>query len=188
MTPVPSVVEHETLAPSTPTRADYDRPHVSKPAPTSRLVRVPVEPVAAHLRQLRQAGMLYEQIAEHGGCSLSTVRDLLGRFHDRANPLSYRHIGAELAERLLAIPVPAEADRSWMADARCRDVDPGFFAPTTGHTNWRKAVVAMCEPCPVRAMCADYRDRTEPYDTPLWWAGTPNRKRQNERRTLEIAA
>jgi WhiB family redox-sensing transcriptional regulator len=52
------------------------------------------------------------------------------------------------------IALAREADRSWMADALCRNADPDAWYPTAGLPNaW---AVAVCNRCTVREQCADY--------------------------------
>lgn len=49
-----------------------------------------------------------------------------------------------------------EADRSWMADAACRDADPDQWFPSAGLPT--AMALAVCNGCPVRERCADYAD------------------------------
>ena len=180
----PSGVDLEQIAPSTPTLGDRHRPHQAKPPVVSALSdRVPVEPVAAHLRALQADGMRQQTIADLGGCSLSTVRDLLGRHKSTVEPIAYHRIDARIAARLLAIEAPprVEPDRSWMSRARCFDVDPGFFFPERDH-HWQAAVRQMCAGCPVVAECGLYGHQTSGRkDWSAWYGGAPLRASQSHR-------
>jgi WhiB family redox-sensing transcriptional regulator len=51
--------------------------------------------------------------------------------------------------------VPArDVPELWMAEARCRSMDPEIFFPTDGLGVQRAA--AICEICPVRDACLEY--------------------------------
>jgi WhiB family transcriptional regulator, redox-sensing transcriptional regulator len=47
-----------------------------------------------------------------------------------------------------------DVPESWMAESRCRAMDPEIFFPTDGLGVQRAA--AICETCPVREACLDY--------------------------------
>lgn len=73
-------------------------------------------------------------------------------------------------------------DRSWMADALCRNADPALFFPDRGQPSaW---ALAVCARCPVREVCADYADAH--YERHGVWGGLTFEQRM--RRARERAA
>lgn len=73
-------------------------------------------------------------------------------------------------------------DRSWMADAACRDHDPELFYPTAGLPT--AAALAICQGCPVRERCADYADAN--HERHGVWGGMVTEQRNRRARQREV--
>jgi len=140
--------------------------------------------VRVHVRRLRAAGMTVEEIAAAAGhhSSHGWIASLASGARER--------VSADLQERIFAIrvpPMPEGPDESWKQQARCRDVDPGFFYPEQGNVAWQRAIIAMCDPCPVRDACFTWAVETKQDDG--WYAGVSIRQhRFPDRRKKQEAA
>lgn len=145
---------------------------------------VDAEGARVHIRRLRNAGMTVDEIADAVGhhSSHGWIASLGSGSRER--------VSVELQERIFAIPVPPTpepSDESWKPRARCRDVDPGFFYPDAGNVAWQRAIVAMCEPCPVRDACLGWAVETKQEDG--WYGGVSIRQhRFPDRRKKQEAA
>jgi WhiB family redox-sensing transcriptional regulator len=65
-------------------------------------------------------------------------------------------------------------DTDWMAQGKCREMDPAVFFPSDGIGV--KAALLICAECPVRVACLDYA-LTDRVDHGVW-GGTSERERR----------
>lgn len=71
-------------------------------------------------------------------------------------------------------------NRSFMADARCKGLDPELFHPGRGEST--EPAKAVCSDCPVRLACLDYAlAHRERHGV---WGGLSERERRSLRRAL----
>lgn len=83
------------------------------------------------------------------------------------------------------IALAREADRSWMADALCRNAEPDLWFPSAGLPSaW---ALEICCRCDVREQCANYADAH--YERHGVWGGLTleQRNRRARLRNLEPA-
>lgn len=76
-------------------------------------------------------------------------------------------------------------DRSWMADAACRGMDPNAFHPERGERV--DAALRICATCPVVEQCRAYGEATESGQHGIW-GGASARTRRSEAVKRRLAA
>lgn len=67
-------------------------------------------------------------------------------------------------------------NRDWMNRAACRSEDPALFFPEAHGINGKRQAeraARICQPCPVRGECSEYRQATDSHYG--IWAGTAHR-------------
>jgi len=79
----------------------------------------------------------------------------------------------------MAITTQTDPTTDWLAEARCRGLDPSIFYPDKG-VDRTPAAIAVCMSCPVQRQCLDYsiehRERMG-----VWGGATPNQRRRVSR-------
>jgi WhiB family redox-sensing transcriptional regulator len=67
------------------------------------------------------------------------------------------------------IALGRDADRAWMVDAACRDVNPEIFFPISSKVD--PLALIICSGCPVRRQCGDYANANS--EIHGVWGGKP---------------
>lgn len=121
----------------------------------------------AHIKELRENGMTWPQMADWAGISQESLRyTLLGSPNKNIPPP--RTIRTDKYEAILAVPVPrtqrkpidavlpdlSDPDEDWRDDALCAQADPELFYPDKGEN--ATAAKKICEQCAVSRECLDW--------------------------------